>query len=161
MKKILALMMILVAAFALCGCSGDDSVQGTTDNGTAVAVNEDYSFTNIYGDKDTICADPECKEHIAYKGETIFCAQHSYMCPVCYTFIMPSQSTCSDPDCIEAAPTLERFAEPENCAFRVIQDGTDVVDVAPCNKACVEDTNLCATHAAYMETAMATYEAGR
>lgn len=159
MKKILALMMILATVFALCGCGGN-SANGGTEAGTTVAANEDYSFTNTYGDEDTICADPECEAHIAYKGETIFCAQHSYMCPVCYTFIMPNQSTCSKPECIAASKTLKGFTVPENCAFRVIQDGTDVVAVAPCNEVCEDGSNLCAEHSAYMETALVAYQSG-
>lgn len=158
MKKILALIMILATAFALCGCGNTDTQQNNVSGNTT--ANVDYSFTNIYGTKDTVCADPECEEHIAYKGETAFCANHSYMCPVCYTFIMPDQSTCSNPDCIEASKTLENFTTTENCVFRVIKDKTNVAEVAHCNDECAESANLCIKHATYMKPALTAYEAG-
>lgn len=175
MKKILALMMVLITVFALCGCSGDDTVQGAADSGTATVTNVDYSFTNIYGDKDTICIHPECAEdevHIAYKGETAFCANHSNICPVCYTFIMPDQLTCSNPECIamanaaaEAEADKAVMGEPEDeeiptCPYRIVQNGVDADEIAPCGKVLADGSDFCITHAVYMEPALAVYQDG-
>lgn len=61
----------------------------------------DDSFTNRYGQPDTVCAHTGCNNKIATSGDTNCCTTHSNRCGECNCYIDEDAMFCMD--CLEAA----------------------------------------------------------
>ena len=105
MKRILAMIMLMVVCVGFAGCGGNsesDSYSYDDDYGdykssyssTGGSSSSGGSFTNKYGNKSTKCAEPGCNNNIASSGDTWNCTTHSNKCLECRCYIDGDASYC-------------------------------------------------------------------